>query len=125
MKGLPQTKQFIQTDPGYGVGFFSSPDNPERLHPEMNFKRFTKPEAVKMYAGQLISYKRWVRFPFMRVRWTNRNKTVNDKNFSSDEQKLGPFHFGIISIILKSKDGGIEMTDRSGSGLFPGFLGRL
>lgn len=89
--------------------FFSSPGNLNLITPEyMNF-RIISGGDVRMFQGQLITYK--LRLRGIPYRWVTEITEVRDKQMFVDEQKVGPFSYWRHEHWFRSVPGGVEMRD--------------
>ena len=96
-----QTKQFIKSDLKTVWEFMSSPKNLATLTPDyMGFEILNRLQVEKMYSGQIIEY--YVK-PVLGIKlhWVTEITHVKENEFFIDEQRFGPYSFGIISIFLK------------------------
>ena len=78
----------------------------------------------KMYEGLMIAYtvKPLAGIP---LSWVTEIKTVKDKSFFVDEQRVGPYKIWHHEHHFKAVDGGVEMTDIVTYVLPFGILGKL
>ena len=71
-------------------GFFSSPENLQRITPpQMKFK-ITSKIIRQLYVGQIITYKVGI-FPGITQNWVSEITHVNDRELFIDEQRFGPY----------------------------------
>ena len=83
-------KQTIDVSLEKAWGFFSSPENLEKITPpHMGFKITTKVDK-RAYAGQIITYKVGI-LPGIKLSWVTEITQVKDKEFFIDEQRFGPY----------------------------------
>lgn len=115
--------QTVKTDIDTCWEFFSSPHNLAKITPSsMGFVVRTEiPE--KMYEGLMIEYtvKPLLGIP---MRWVTEIKTVRDKQFFVDEQRVGPYTLWHHEHHFKSVGDCVEMTDIVSYQLPLGFIGR-
>jgi ligand-binding SRPBCC domain-containing protein len=103
--------QFVPADLDTVWDFFSSPRNLNKITPpEMNFEILEIIGGEKMYAGQLIFYK-VSPFPFSRLHWVSKIKSVDHKKCFVDEQKIGPFALWSHQHFFFEQGRGISMVD--------------
>jgi ligand-binding SRPBCC domain-containing protein len=90
--------------------FFSSPANLEEITPEDVGFEITSPLAVKMFEGQIITYRVKI-VPAVRVSWVTEIKCVEEGRSFVDEQRFGPYKFWHHRHEFESVDGGVLMRD--------------
>ncbi|NJO91752.1 MAG: SRPBCC family protein [Chloroflexia bacterium] len=104
--------------------FFSSPENLDILTPkEFGFK-ITSRLALKMYQGQIITYKIDI-LPFIKTNWVTEITTVVENSYFIDEQRFGPYKMWHHEHFFVQKGKQVEMTDKITFALPMGFLGKL
>ncbi len=104
--------------------FFSSPDNLKKITPpHMGFQIVTGGE-VKMYPGQMISYK--VKpIAGIPLTWVTEITHVEPHKYFVDEQRFGPYSMWHHEHHFKVVDEGVEMIDIVSYVLPLGILGRI
>ncbi len=104
--------------------FFSSPSNLEKITPkEMGFK-ITGEKPVKMYEGQIISYRVGI-LPGIRSNWITEISHVDYHKMFVDEQRFGPYSMWHHEHHFEEKNGKILMTDKVFYKVPLGIIGRL
>lgn len=120
-----ERKQVLPISLEEAWGFFSSPANlPKITPPSLNFEIMSRPDASRMYAGQLISYKVNV-LPGIRVRWVTEITHVHEPDFFVDEQRSGPYALWHHQHRFTPLRHGVEVTDIVNYAIPLGFAGRL
>lgn len=118
-----KAKQTINTSLSEAWDFFSSPKNLNALTPpEMSFE-ITSQNTEKMYAGQIISYKVGI-FPRIKSPWVTEITHVSDKQYFTDEQRIGPYALWHHEHIFVPREQGLTIIDKISYKVPFGFLGR-
>lgn len=105
--------------------FFSQPDNLAKITPDyMNFKILTRPEAVEMYPGMIITYKV---SPLLNLslNWGTEITQIKEYKYFIDNLVKGPFRIWHHEHRFKEINGGTEMKDILFYDVPYGFIGRL
>ncbi|MEI6178288.1 MAG: SRPBCC family protein [Verrucomicrobiota bacterium] len=90
--------------------FFSSPANLEEITPSDVGFEITSPLAVKMFEGQIITYRVKIA-PAVRMSWVTEIKCVVEGRSFVDEQRFGPYKFWHHRHEFESVEGGVVMRD--------------
>jgi ligand-binding SRPBCC domain-containing protein len=117
-------KQLIKSDQHSLWSFISSPLNLALITPaSMQFEVINNDtHSQKMYPGQIIEY--YVTpFAGFRTHWVTEITHVTEKEYFSDEQRIGPYKLWHHEHFIKKVDGGLEMTDLVHYKVPFGFLG--
>ena len=92
--------QFLPISIDEAWDFFSQPENLNEITPDdMKFEILTD-DLGKMYPGMIIQYN-VEPFPMVRSGWVTEITQVEEKRYFIDEQRFGPFAFGIINTYLR------------------------
>ena len=119
-----EVKQFLNISLNEAWDFFSSPGNLSKITPEHMGFIITSGIQVKMYPGQIITYK-VVPFPGFKTNWVTEITHVTDHSFFVDEQRFGPYRMWHHEHHFEVQDGGVLMTDRVSYKLPFGIFGRI
>ena len=119
-----ETVQYVHASLDECWGFFSSPNNLQKITPtDMGFV-ITDYDGKPMYAGQIIQYKV---SPLLGINlsWMTEITQVVDKSYFIDEQRFGPYSLWHHKHFFEATDKGTKMTDVVHYALPLGFLGRI
>lgn len=106
-------------------GFFSSPENLNKLTPtDMKFVITSAGEYKKAYPGMIITYKVSPVFN-IGMHWMTEISQVKEYEYFVDDQRSGPFKIWHHQHHFKEIPGGVEMTDILHYKIPFGFLGKL
>jgi ligand-binding SRPBCC domain-containing protein len=106
-----ERKQFIPITLAEAWSFFSDPGNLPRITPpEMGFQITTPIYKEAVYPGMIIAYivKPMLSIP---VRWVTEITQVKDREYFTDDQRVGPYKLWHHQHFFKQVEGGVEMTD--------------
>ena len=119
-----RVEQFIPVSIDRAWDFFSNPENLAAITPpKMNFN-ITSGKPLKMFAGQIISYKVSV-LPFIRSNWVTEITQVKEHSYFIDEQRFGPYKMWHHEHHFKIQNEGVLMMDKVTYKIPFGLLGRL
>ena len=105
--------------------FFSNPANLQKITPEdMNFDMLTDLSNIKMYTGQLISYK-VAPLAGIPLQWVTKIIAVEEQKYFIDEQLSGPFALWHHEHRFEPEEKGVKMIDTLHYALPLGIIGRL
>ena len=122
---LYKTEQFLPVSKAKAWAFFSSPNNLALITPpEMEFKILGSVKDTGIYEGMKIDYsvKPLWGFP---VHWQTEICKVDDKNYFTDRQLIGPYSSWEHTHTFLEKDGGVLMQDVVNYKIPLGPLGKL
>lgn len=120
-----ESEQELQIPLDEAWGYFSSPENLQKITPEkMRFKITSKVDK-KVYQGQIITYK-VSPFPLIITNWVTEITTVKQQEFFIDEQRFGPYAMWHHEHFFESlPNGNTLMKDKISYKLPFGFLGAI
>jgi ligand-binding SRPBCC domain-containing protein len=119
-----EVEQFIKTDIKNAWDFFSNPENLSKITPEYMGFKITSAKSVKMYQGQIITYKIGI-LPFLKSNWVTEITHVKEGLYFVDEQRSGPYKIWHHEHFFNEKEGGVLMMDKVSFALPFGFLGKI
>ena len=105
--------------------FFSDPKNLQVITPDDLSFQITSPEVVKMFKGQIITYRIGL-LPGVISNWVTEITAVEDKQYFIDEQRYGPYSmWHHLHSFEELEDGRVLMKDKVHFKPPMGPLGRL
>lgn len=119
-----KTSQLLPANIEKAWTFFSNPVNLDVLTPENMRFTITSEEMLKMYKGQIITYKIGI-LPFIKSNWVTEITMVEENSYFIDEQRFGPYKMWHHEHIFIPKGNQTEMIDKISFALPLGFLGSL
>lgn len=84
------TEQVLDVSLEKAWGFFSAPQNLEKITPSHMGFQITSEVNKKAYAGQVITYKVGI-LPGIKSSWVTEITQVKEQEFFIDEQRFGPY----------------------------------
>ena len=119
-----EVNQYLKISVTEAWDFFSTPGNLAKITPiHMGFK-ITSGAPVKMYPGQIITYK-VSPIPGIQTNWVTEIKHVDEGSFFVDEQRFGPYRMWHHEHRFVAQGEGVMVTDRVSYKLPLGFIGRI
>lgn len=117
-----KTEQLLKANIEIIWNFFSNPKNLNDITPSSLQFQITSEASLKMYEGQIISYKIKL-LPLIKQTWITEIKSVKEKKCFVDEQRFGPYKFWHHKHIFEETNNGVLMTDLVHYIMPFGFLG--
>ncbi len=104
------TQQWLPLSIEEAWGFFSIPENLDRITPDDMSFEILSGDGERTYAGQIISYR--IR-PVLNIpmKWVTEITQCVDHHYFIDEQRFGPYRFWHHLHRFKEQDGGVLMED--------------
>ncbi|MFO7939260.1 MAG: SRPBCC family protein [Bacteroidales bacterium] len=118
-----ETEQYLPISLDTAWGFFSDPQNLQRITPkEMGFE-ITSDLPSTIFPGQIITYRVGI-FPFIKSNWVTEITHVAEPAFFVDEQRFDPYQMWHHEHHFQQTSNGVLMKDRVSYKLPFAFLGR-
>lgn len=106
-----EVEQLMPIDIDSAWDFFSNPENLSLITPDYMGFKITSPKAVKMYEGQIITYRIGI-LPRIKTSWVTEITHVKEKYFFVDEQRSGPYKMWHHEHFFKESEKGTLMKDK-------------
>jgi len=119
-----EVKQYLKISMREAWDFFSSPGNLSKITPVHMRFNITSGTPLKMYTGQIITYK-VSPIRGIQTNWVTEISHVAEESFFVDEQRFGPYRMWHHEHHFETHGEGVMMTDRVSYKLPMGFLGRI
>ncbi|WP_299108066.1 SRPBCC family protein [uncultured Tenacibaculum sp.] len=119
------TQQVLEVPLKQAWGFFSSPENLQKITPSHMGFQITSDVESKAYAGQIITYKVGI-LPGIKSSWVTEITQVKEQDFFIDEQRFGPYSMWHHEHWFEElSNGNTLMKDKISYKIPFGFLGHL